>query len=83
MSIDEAVTLIENSASVMQGGERYIPRLPAFRLADLAEAMGIEYDVVGLPEWEKQHEGMDDDNTSDQARRMTVDEIRQRLLEVT
>ena len=79
MSIDEAVQLIETTMHTMQGGERIIPRLPAFRLGDLAQAMGVEYDVIGLPPWEKLHEGMDDDNTSDQARRMSVDEIRERL----
>jgi UDP-N-acetylglucosamine 4,6-dehydratase len=79
MSIDEAVKLVADTVATMQGGELVIPVLPAFRLGDLAEAMGVEYDTVGLPRWEKLHEGMDDDNLSNEARRMSVHEIRERL----
>lgn len=56
-----------------------IPILPAYRLGDLANAMGVSIDVRGLPPWEKKHESMEDGNSSDQARRMTVDELRQEL----
>jgi UDP-N-acetylglucosamine 4,6-dehydratase len=82
MSIKEAVALIDRTVTVMQGGELAIPELPAFRLGDLATAMGKDYDVTHLPSWEKRHEGMSDTNTSDKARRMSVDEIRERLKEV-
>lgn len=83
MSINEAVALIDRTLDVMQGGELAIPELPAFRLGDLGMAMGImQYDITGLPAWEKKHEGMSDTNTSDIARRMSVDEIKDRLKEV-
>lgn len=82
MSVDEAVQLIHQTVETMQGGEVAIPDLPAFRLGDLAEAMGKDYDVTKLPPWEKKHEGMVDGVTSDVARRMSVDEIRERLNEV-
>ena len=83
MSIDEACDLIDKAVTVMQGGERFIPRLPAFRLGDLAEATnGFGCEVIGLPAWEKLHEGMDDDNRSDTAPRMTLDDIRERLADV-
>ena len=82
MSVDEAVALIDNTIETMQGGELAIPTLPSFRLGDLAAAMDAGYDVTSLPEWEKVHEGMSDMNRSDNARRMSVDEIRERLKEV-
>ena len=45
--------------------------------------MGIKNPkVVGLPIFEKLHEGMEDGNTSDTARRMTVDELREVLSNV-
>ena len=42
----------------MRGGELYVPELPAYLLADLAEAMGVPLDVVGARPGEKQHESM-------------------------
>ncbi len=53
--------------------------LPAYRLGDLADAMGVDTHPVGLPAWEKLHEGMADGVTSDVARRLTVDELREEL----
>ena len=58
------------------------PVLPAFRLGDLAEAMGKKYNVIGLPEHEKMHESMGPGKSSDSARRMTVDELREELKRV-
>jgi UDP-N-acetylglucosamine 4,6-dehydratase len=80
MTIAEAVDLVARTLRNMTGGELAIPTLPAFRLGDLAEAMGASaMDVRGLPPWEKRHEGMADGNTSDVARRMTVQELRERI----
>ena len=53
-----------------------IPTLPAYRLGDLAEAMGAEMKVLGLPAWEKRHESMGPGNSSDKARRMSVAELK-------
>jgi len=80
MFMDEAVDLVLQS--ITDNVRLAIPTLPAFRLGDLAEAMNLEYDVIGLPEHEKLHEGMGAGNTSDVARRMTVDEIREALRRV-
>jgi hypothetical protein len=44
-------------------------------MGDLAQAFGVGPRVVGLPPWEKRHEGMSADKTSDKARRMSVDEL--------
>lgn len=81
MTMDEAVGLVLDTALTMRGGELKIPTLPAFRLGDLAEAMGAKMNVIGLPEWEKKHEGMCEGNTSDKARRMTVAELKEALRE--
>ena len=82
MTADEATALVWDTINTMYGGELNIPTLPAYRLGDLAEAMGVAMDISGLPEWEKRHEGMGPGNTSDVARRMTIDEIREGLRNV-
>lgn len=76
---DEAVDLVLQTLSTMRGGELAIPDLPAYRLADLAAAMRGYVEITGLPAHEKLHEGMKDGLTSDQARRLTVDELRSML----
>jgi UDP-N-acetylglucosamine 4,6-dehydratase len=80
MRMDEAVSLVFDAAHDMAGGETYVPTLPAYRLGDLAAAMGVEYDVVGLPAHEKRHETMDGVTTSEQARRMSAQELRAALI---
>ncbi len=83
MERDEAVELVLKTADTMQGGELAIPELPAYRLGDLAMAMGAKkMEVSTLPDWEKKHEAMNDGMSSDRARRMTVDELRRRLRHV-
>jgi UDP-N-acetylglucosamine 4,6-dehydratase len=79
MTMDEAVDLVLQTATSMNGGETVIPHLPAYRLGDLAEAMWAGMDVRGLPTWEKLHESMGPGNSSDRARRMTVQELRDAL----
>lgn len=85
MSMSEAVDLVLTAVeSVDDWGEPIIPDwLPAYRLADLAQAMGArDITVTGLPAYEKAHEGMRDGLTSDKARRLSVDELRALLAEV-
>jgi UDP-N-acetylglucosamine 4,6-dehydratase len=79
MKIDEAVDLVLRTIETMRGGELNIPTLPAYRLGDLAEAMGMKMRISGLPNWEKLHEGMADGNTSDVARRMSIAELKAQL----
>ena len=79
MTMDEAVNLVLATAETMKGGEIAIPILPAYRLGDLAEAMGAKMRVTGLPRWEKLHESMDEASSSDKARRMSVAELREAL----
>jgi len=78
MTIDEAVDLVRQTAGDSEP-KMAIPTLPAYRLGDLAEAMDAEMRVIGLPQYEKLHESMGPDNSSDKARRMTVAELREAL----
>ncbi len=78
MTMDQAIDLVIRTIRG-PGGELNIPELPAYELGDLAHAMGAEMNIIGLPEWEKKHEGMCDGNTSDKARRMTVRELQDAL----
>lgn len=83
MTMDQAVDLVQRTIDNMQGGELVIPEdLPAYRLGDLAEALGVGMTVTGLPQWEKKHEGMMDGLTSDQARKLSVDELRGEIARV-
>jgi FlaA1/EpsC-like NDP-sugar epimerase len=81
MTIDEAVDLVLDTIERMPD-EPAIPELPAFRLGDLAEAMGAFMDVRGIGAWEKRHESMCSGNSSDRARRMTVAELGEALSRV-
>jgi UDP-N-acetylglucosamine 4,6-dehydratase len=79
MTMQQAVEMVFRMAVDMRGGEIEIPILPAYRLGDLAEAMGAKMRVLGLPRWEKRHESMGEGNSSDTARRMSVEELREAL----
>jgi UDP-N-acetylglucosamine 4,6-dehydratase/5-epimerase len=79
MLIEEAVALVLKAFAEMRGGEVFIPDLPAYRLGDLALAMGSRIEVRGLPSYEKQHECMVPGETSDKARRMSIEELRAAL----
>src|SRR5882672_6628086 len=76
MTMDEAVSLVLDTAETMTGGEIAIPELPAYRLGDLAEAMGAKMDVRGLPSFEKLHESLDHNRCSKDARMMNLKELR-------
>jgi UDP-N-acetylglucosamine 4,6-dehydratase len=82
MRIEGAADLVYRTAQTDDGGELAIPTLPAYRVGDLAEAMGLNMQVTGLPDFEKKHETMDGLTTSEQARRMTVEELRRELANV-
>lgn len=72
---EEAARLVVDTLQSMRGGEVAIPDLPAYRVADLAQAMGAKMDVFGLQCFEKRHESMRSGLSSDQARRLSVDEL--------
>lgn len=79
MWADEAVDLVLQALEEVPEDKPLIPSLPAYRLGDLAEAMGATMDIVGMPQWEKPHESMDFENSSDKARRLTVEELKTML----
>lgn len=82
MPLSEAIDLVLRTVDTMQGGELNIPELPAYRLEDLAQAMGVNARIVGAHPAEKLHESMIPGQSSEHARRMTVEELRAALLEV-
>jgi len=81
MTMKEAVDLVWKTSLEMPK-QIVIPELPAYRLGDLAEALGVETEVVGLPEWEKRHESMRKGLCSKDARRMSVEELRKAVTEL-
>lgn len=83
MRKEEAVRLVLDTADSMVGGELVTPDwLPAYSVGDLAEAMGLSYTITGLARNEKLHEEMVPGVSSDKARRMSVDELREALANV-
>lgn len=82
MTLDQAVELVRSTADRMKGGELAIPHLPAYRLGDLADAMGVVYVVTGLTTGEKMHESMCPGQSSENARRMSVEELKEALCEI-
>lgn len=78
MTMDQAVNLVLEALEFMPD-KPWVSTLPAYRLGDLAEAMEVGMEVIGLPAWEKKHESMTEGNSSDLARRMSVDELKEAL----
>jgi len=79
MRMSEAIDLVIKTINSSIVGELAIPRLPAYRIGDLATAMGLNMKIVGLPPWEKKHEAMSDELWSNEARRMRVEELQKEL----
>lgn len=86
MTLEEACQLVGQTIATMHGGELVIPELPAYELHDLASAMGVYAGPFTIREHlgvgEKVHEAMAPGNTSDKARRMSVDELKEALCHV-
>ncbi len=93
ITLPRAVDFILGAIDKMKGGETFVPDLPAYRLGDVARALvpAIEnscnyalqdhgFVITGLPKHEKKHEVMElDGPTSEEARRMSVEELRSYL----
>ena len=82
MPADEAVAFVLRSVDEPFVPDLAIPELPAFTVGDLAEAMGAKMNIIGLPAWEKVHESMGDGNCSADAKRMSVEDLREALKSV-
>jgi UDP-N-acetylglucosamine 4,6-dehydratase len=81
MTMDEACNLVMKAVREMPQ-DILVPDLPAYALRDLAAAMKKQILVTGLPAWEKKHESMREGETSETARRMSVEEIQEALQHV-
>ncbi len=60
ITLDEGVKFVINSLNKMYGGEIFIPKIPSFKITDLANAISskIKLKIVGLRPGEKLHEEM-------------------------
>lgn len=60
LTITEAVEFVASSIDLMQGGELFVPKIPSFKVTDLAEAIspGRECVYTGIRPGEKLHEEM-------------------------
>lgn len=67
ITLEQGVKLVLKALNESVGGETYISKIPSFRIADLAKAMGPHLPIreIGIREGEKIHEVM---ITSDDAR---------------
>lgn len=60
ITLDEGVAFVLNALATMRGGELYVPRLPSYRVIDLAHAVAPDCRIehVGIRPGEKLHEEM-------------------------
>lgn len=60
ITLDQAVGLVMYAIDNMWGGEVYVPKIPSYRILDLAEAVapGCRTEVTGIRPGEKLHEEM-------------------------
>ena len=60
ISLEEGVSLVLNALANMWGGELYVPKIPSYRITDVAEAIGpnCKRTIVGIRPGEKLHEEM-------------------------
>jgi FlaA1/EpsC-like NDP-sugar epimerase len=78
ISLQEGVDMVLWALEYAQGGEIFVPKIPSYRITDLAEAIGPECDrpVVGIRPGEKVHEEMitasDSFNTVDLGRYFAI-----------
>ncbi len=60
ITLDEGVGMVINSLETNKGGEIYVPKIPSYRVMDVADAIGpsCEKRIVGIRPGEKIHEEM-------------------------
>lgn len=66
ISLQEGVDMVLWSIENAQGGEIFVPKIPSYRIVDVAEAIGpdCEHQVIGIRPGEKIHEEMITDSDS-------------------
>jgi UDP-N-acetylglucosamine 4,6-dehydratase (inverting) len=60
ITLEDGVALVMKAFELMWGGEIYVPKLPSYRITDVAKAIapGARLDMVGIRPGEKLHEEM-------------------------
>lgn len=60
ITLESGVDFVLNSLNCMWGGEIFVPKIPSYRILDVAEAVapGVATNVVGIRPGEKLHEEM-------------------------
>ncbi len=60
ITLEEGVQLVLEALSEMWGGEIFVPKIPSYRITDVAEAVvpGYHAEIVGIRPGEKLHEEM-------------------------
>lgn len=60
ITLDQGVNLVLRALELMWGGEIFVPKIPSFRITDLAEAIDdhCRQEIVGIRPGEKLHEEM-------------------------
>jgi UDP-N-acetylglucosamine 4,6-dehydratase len=60
ITLEEGVELVLGALDQMWGGEIFVPKIPSYRITDVAEALapGVETRIVGIRPGEKLHEEM-------------------------
>jgi FlaA1/EpsC-like NDP-sugar epimerase len=60
ISLEDGVAMVLHAMEHAWGGELFVPKIPSYRITDVAEAIGpeCEYPVVGIRPGEKIHEEM-------------------------
>ena len=60
ITLEEGVELVLKTLNIMEGGEIYVPKIPSYRIMDVAQAIGPECrkEVTGIRPGEKIHEEM-------------------------
>ncbi|MBU6326326.1 MAG: UDP-N-acetylglucosamine 4,6-dehydratase (inverting) [Verrucomicrobia bacterium] len=60
ISLDDGVKMVLHALEHAWGGELFVPKIPSYRITDLAEAIGpeCEHPVIGIRPGEKIHEEM-------------------------
>jgi len=66
ITLREGVTFVLSSLSTMSGGEIFVPKLPSFKVVDLAKALApdLNHEDIGIRPGEKLHEVMITDDDS-------------------
>lgn len=60
ITLNQGVDLVHKALNIMWGGEIFVPKIPSYRILDLAKAVdgGCRIEIVGIRPGEKLHEEM-------------------------